>query len=593
MADQLGDWTRTDTCGALRAADIGQEVTLLGWVHRVRDLGALVFLDVRDRYGLTQVVVQEGQAFLETAKHLRAEFVVGVKGRPCGRAAGGRGQPEHADRRGRSGGDRVPGPERGRGASVPDCRRGDAPPTICGCTTGISTCGARRCRRNFGLRHRVTMAVRQYLDRQGLLGDRDAHPGEVDARRRARLPRAEPRAPRRVLRAAAVAAALQAAADDRAAFDRYFQIVRCFRDEDLRADRQPEFTQIDIEMSFARPTTVFGADRAADAARSVEDDRRGDPPCRSRGMPYAEAMARYGSDKPDLRFGMEIQDVSPVLPAMRQFTLFREAVAGGRRRARVRRAGRRRLAASISTRSPSRRRRPALRARVGASGRGRPKSPALKAPARPTCGRRSSTRVRRRATCCCMAAGGRADVEGARPAAASRSPKGGPPRAATVRASRGSPTSRCSNGTPTRAGSRRCTTRSRRRCRTISTCSRATRRRCRAQAYDLVLNGSEIGGGSIRIHDAGVQARVFRAIGLDRRRGEASLRLLPRGADYGTPPHGGIALGLDRIVAMLAGESSIREVIAFPKTAAAVDLMTEAPSRVDDRQLRELKLRQT
>ncbi len=586
MFDQLGDWTRTDTCGALRAADVGRAVTLLGWVHRVRDLGALVFLDVRDRYGLTQVVVQEGHAALETAKRLRAEFVVGVRGTVRPRA------PEALNPRMATGEIEV---------AVDELRvlnEAAVPPFQIADEAALASDDLRlryryldlrrpKLQANIGLRHRVTMAVRRYFDEQDFWevetpvlgkstpeGARDylvpsrVHPGEFYA-----LPQS-PQLFKQLLMIAGT--------------DRYFQIVKCFRDEDLRADRQPEFTQVDVEMSFARPQLVF--DLIEPLMQRVFAVIGRDVQAPFRRMPYAEAIARYGSDKPDLRCGMEIQDVSTVF-AETAFTPFRDALAsGGAVRGIVVPGGAKYSRKQIDTLTEQAR-------QAGASGlvsvrRGEDglKSPALKA-----AGEAALAAALERA-----GAGPQDLLLLAAGAPAATSVVLGQLRLAVAKAEgllrpdvfeflwvTDFPMFEWDEEERRFAAMHHPFTSPRPEdLDRLETEPAAVR----AQAYDLVLNGSEIGGGSIRIHDSSVQARVFKAIGLGDDEAARRFGFFLQALRYGTPPHGGIALGLDRIVAILAGEPSIREVIAFPKTAAAVDQMTGAPTEVDDRQLRDLRL---
>ena len=586
MLDQLGDWTRTDTCGALRASDIGREVTLLGWVHRVRDLGALVFLDVRDRYGLTQVVVQEGQAFLETAKHLRAEFVIGVKGVVRARA-----------------GDAV-NPRMPTGevevAAVEFRVLNDAavPPFQIADEVALASDDLRLRYRyldlrrpalqaNLGLRHRVTMAVRRYFDAHGFWevetpvlgkstpeGARDylvpsrVHPGEFYA-----LPQS-PQLFKQLLMIAGT--------------DRYFQIVKCFRDEDLRADRQPEFTQIDVEMSFARPQLVFEMIEPLMQEVFGVIGREVQRPFGR--MPYAEAIARYGSDKPDLRCGLEVQDLSALF-ADTAFTPFRGALAAG---------GVVRGFVAPGGAAFSRKRLDTLTEQARQSGAAGlvwvrdtdegVKSPALKGAGEPALRAALERAGARRQDLLLMAAGepdptskalGQLRLAVAKDAGLLRpdafaftwvtdfpmfewDPE--ERRFAAMHHPFTSPVPEDLERLESDPG------------------------QVRAQAYDLVLNGSEIGGGSIRIHEASVQARVFKAIGLSDDEAAHRFGFFLQALRFGTPPNGGIALGLDRLVAILAGESSIREVMAFPKTAAAVDQMTGAPTEVDERQLGDLRL---
>ena len=586
MLDQLGDWVRTDTCGALRASDIGREVTLLGWVHRVRDLGALVFLDVRDRYGLTQVVVQEGQSFLETAKHLRAEFVVGVKGVVRARAA------DAVNPRMPTGDVEV--------AAVEFRVLNDAavPPFQIADEAALASDDLRlryryldlrrpKLQANIGLRHRVTMAVRHYFDEQGFWeietpvlgkstpeGARDylvpsrVHPGEFYA-----LPQS-PQLFKQLLMIAGT--------------DRYFQIVKCFRDEDLRSDRQPEFTQVDVEVSFARPELVF--DSIEPLMQRVFAVIGREIPRPFGRMPYDEAIARYGSDKPDLRCGLEIQDLSALF-AETPFTPFRDALAaGGVVRGFVAPGGAAYSRRQLDTLTEQAR-------QAGAAGlvwvryaEDGVKSPALKGAGEPALRLALERAGAGRPDLLLMAAGtaeptsktlGQLRLGVAKEAGLLQPDafaftwvtdfpmfewNGEEQRFAAMHHPFTSPVPEELVHLESDPG------------------------RVRAQAYDLVLNGSEIGGGSIRIHDASVQARVFRAIGLSDEEAAHRFGFFLQALRFGTPPHGGIALGLDRIVAILAGESSIREVIAFPKTATAVDQMTGAPTEVDERQLRELKL---
>jgi aspartyl-tRNA synthetase len=440
---------------------------------------------------------------------------------------------------------------------------------------------------NFGLRHRVTMAVRKYFDSQGFWevetpvlgkstpeGARDylvpsrVHPGEFYA-----LPQS-PQLFKQLLMVAGT--------------DRYFQIVKCFRDEDLRADRQPEFTQIDVEMSFARPDLVFGL--IEPLMQEVFRVIGVDVPVPFARLPYAEAIARFGSDKPDLRFGLEIRDHSAIF-ASSSFSLFRDAVERG---------GVVRGFVAPGAAKYSRKQLDGLTEQAKASGlsglvwvkqaEDGLKSPALKAAGEPTL-RQALEQAGAGTADLLLLAAGPADATSKglgqlRLAVAKEEGLLKPDqyaftwvtdfpmfewdadegRFAAMHHPFTSPVPEDLERLESDPAS------------------------IRAQAYDLVLNGSEIGGGSIRIHDAAVQARVFRAINLTEEEAKHRFGFFLEALTYGTPPHGGIALGLDRIVAILARESSIREVIAFPKTAAAVDLMTQAPSTVDDRQLRDLQI---
>jgi len=324
VAEQLGDLTRTHTCGALRPEDVGSDVVLLGWVHRVRDLGGLLFVDVRDRAGVTQVVVdKDDEAVMAKAKRLRSEFVVGLEGRVRRRSA------ETAN------------PKLETGEVEVVVRRltllneSKTPPFPVADETPVSEdvrlkyryldLRRPRLQANIGLRHRVTSVIRRYFDDNGFWevetpiltkstpeGARDylvpsrVHPGEFFA-----LPQS-PQLFKQILMISGV--------------DRYMQICRCFRDEDLRADRQPEFTQVDVEMSFARPETIFSIIEPLMQSVFAVIDRQIATPFQR--MSYSEALAKYGSDKPDLRCGMPIQDLAEIFKES-GFRVFKEIVAGG------------------------------------------------------------------------------------------------------------------------------------------------------------------------------------------------------------------------------------------------------------------------
>src|SRR6266508_2343102 len=305
MAEPLGNLTRTHTCGVLRADDVGADVVLLGWVHRVRDLGGVTFIDIRDRGGVSQVVVRENDTLMPVAKKLRSEFVIGVSGVVQRRSAEtinpklATGEVEVLAR------------------DIRILNEAKTPPFQIADDAPVSE--------DVRLRYRVTMAVRRYFDAHGFWeietpilakstpeGARDflvpsrVHTGEFYA-----LPQS-PQIFKQILMVAGT--------------DRYFQIVRCFRDEDQRADRQLEFTQIDVEMSFARPETIYGLIEPLMQQIFKEIGREVSPPFRR--MPYAEAIAKYGSDKPDLRCGLEIHELSDVFRDS-EFRVFKQIVAGG------------------------------------------------------------------------------------------------------------------------------------------------------------------------------------------------------------------------------------------------------------------------
>jgi aspartyl-tRNA synthetase len=587
VADQLGELTRTHTCGALRPDDVGADVVLLGWVHRVRDLGGLLFIDIRDRGGITQVVFdKDDEALMGKAKRLRSEFVIGV----CGRVQ--RRSPDTVNPRLPTGEVEVVVRQLAllNEARTPPFSVADETPVSEDVRLKYRYLDLRRPRMqgNIVLRHRVTAAIRRFFDANGFLeietpiltkstpeGARDylvpsrVHPGEFFA-----LPQS-PQLFKQILMVSGM--------------DRYVQICRCFRDEDLRADRQPEFTQVDVEMSFARPETIFDlieplmGDVFGVIGRSIET-----PFPR---MSYAEAMARYGSDKPDLRCGMPIQDLRECFRES-SFRVFREIVASGG----------------------------TVRGFVvpHAGGYSRSEVDGIVDQAK-ALGGTGLVWARRledgSVTSSIMKALGEDAVRALLEAAEV-------PPAGLLLIAAGDP-----DAASRLLGQLRLHLARRdgllspdqfaftwvldfpllewdaQEQRYVSMHHPFTSPRdedvdrlqsdpagVRAKAYDLVLNGSEVGGGSIRIHDSAMQRRIFSLLKISEEEARLRFGFFLEALEYGTPPHGGIALGLDRLVALLAGESSIREVIAFPKTAAAVDLMSDAPSTVDPRQLKELHL---
>jgi aspartyl-tRNA synthetase len=555
-------------------------------VHRVRDLGSLVFVDVRDRHGVTQVVARGDEALVAAAERLRPEYVVAVIGRVEAR------EPEAVNPKIPTGEIEVAASEIRllNVARTPPFPIADETPVSEDVRLKYRYLDLRRARmqRNLVLRHRATMEIRKYFDEQGFLeietpmltkstpeGARDylvpsrVHPGEFYA-----LPQS-PQIFKQILMIAGL--------------DRYVQIVKCFRDEDLRADRQPEFTQVDVEIAFATEDLVFATiEPAMDRLMRLIGRDAPQPFLR---MPYDEAIATYGSDKPDLRCGMEIGDVSD---AFREspFGVFRNAIAdAGQVRGFVvpgaARYSRREVDDIVEQAK-----------QLGAGGLvwarradGAVQSNALKAAGEPAVARALEIARAGAGDLLVMAAGpleaaskllGQLRLNLARKENLLKPDDfrflwvvdfpmfewlGEEQRWEFMHHPFTSPLESDARLLETDPG------------------------RARARAYDLVLNGSEIAGGSIRIHNQELQRLIFKLLGISDEEAKLRFGFFVDALEYGTPPHGGIALGLDRIVAILSGEASIRDVIAFPKTAQAVDLMAGAPSPVDPRQLRELRIR--
>ncbi|MEE8104258.1 MAG: aspartate--tRNA ligase [Planctomycetota bacterium] len=577
---------RTHTCGELRAAHAGETVSLTGWVHRRRDQGGLVFLDLRDRYGLTQIQVSKDEQpdAHAAASGVRSEFVLKVDGLVRERPEGARNDAL------------ATGDIEVSVTAVTVLSESPTPPFEISGTDDVSDEVRFRYRyldmrrpevqKKLLLRHRMNMAVRDFFESQGFVeietpvlakatpeGARDylvpsrLHHGKFYA-----LPQA-PQIYKQILMCAG--------------FDRYYQLARCFRDEDLRADRQPEFTQLDLEMSFVEQEDVLQLIERL-IQRLVRDIavHPAELELPLRRIPYSEAMLRYGSDKPDLRFGLEIEDISD-LAAKTEFKVFTGAIdAGGCVRG-------------------------------------------IKVPG--------------------AAQWSRKEIEACQPVAAIHGAKGvawakvtddglsGPvakfftdtalqERFATetgdlllfVADASESVVAHSLGAVRLDAAKRRDLIQKN----TFAACIvvdfplmlpgdnegewvaahhpftspheedmdllETDPGKVRALAYDPVLNGVELGSGSIRIHRPDVQERVLKALGLPMEVIKDRFSFLLDALQYGAPPHGGIALGLDRIAMLLSGDDTIREVIAFPKTTSAVDLMSDSPSPVDTEQLDEL-----
>ena len=586
-AHSLATSLRTHPCGALRLEHVGEAVRLGGWVHRTRDLGGLVFIDLRDRAGLVQVSFDPGTAGAEAcaqAAALGAETVVLIEGVVSERPQAMK-NPDMVSGaiEVRATALRIVGPAvtpaipvaRGKGEQLPaeelrlrhrhlDLRRDEL-------------------QRNMMLRHRLLQRTRQFLSDAGYLeietpiltkptpaGARDylvpsrVHPGQFYA-----LPQS-PQIYKQLLMMAG--------------YDRYFQIARCFRDEELRADRQPEFSQIDIEASFIGQEDII--DAAEGLIRALWDEGAGVFPAgRVRRMAYADAMERYGIDRPDLRYGLEIGDVSDVFRDT-EFVVTRSALdAGGRVRG-IRVPG----GAALSRKQVDELE--AVAKSAGAMGLLRLKrvNGVLEGPAAKFLGEGAADalglvdgelglyvaasdlvsnpaldRVRQEVAqrMSLVPAGVNEFVWVTDFPMFERGPKGDVVAVHHPFTAPHPDDLALLDSDPLTA---------------------------RALAYDLVLNGTELGGGSIRIGDPRVQERIFALMGMDDASAQERFGFLLEGLRAGAPPHGGIAFGFDRITMLLSGAASLRDVIAFPKTTAASALFEGAPSPVSRDDLRDLHI---
>jgi aspartyl-tRNA synthetase len=584
LLDFLGNLKRTNYCGALRNSDAGRNVIIMGWVARRRDLGNLLFLDIRDRAGIVQVVFnKETQPEAHAkAEQARSEFVVAIEGKVILRQ---KGNPELAT-----------GEVEVIATRLHILNNAKTPPFQI--EEDINAAEETRLRyryldlrrpkphANLALRHKILLEIRQTMDEMGFLevetpmltrstpeGARDylvpsrVHHGQFYA-----LPQS-PQIFKQILMIGGL--------------DRYFQIVKCFRDEDLRADRQPEFTQLDVEMSFPRQEDIFGVIEAVMVRACAVAGVKADAPFPH--MLYKDAIRKYGSDKPDMRFGMELHEVSDTFPPEAKEklqiggTVFAFAAPGAATYSR-------KQLDELSEKGKAIGARGVYFVKLAAEGTTSTVEKLLGAEnvkkLADACGAKTGDLV--------VAVSAKEEIKGTEAAAL---------LAGQLRLQLGEalgvidktkwkflwltgfPLFEWSENDKAWVSAQHPFT---------GIVDEDLEKlesapwEVRSKGYDLVLNGVELGSGSIRIHRQDVQERLFKALGLSEEQIRRRFGFFVDALTYGTPPHGGIALGLDRVVMLLAGETSIREVIAFAKTTKAQDLMAESPSEVDETQLDQL-----
>jgi aspartyl-tRNA synthetase len=589
MGEELGELRRTHRCGELRREHVSQQVVLMGWVHRRRDHGGVIFIDLRDREGMVQVVFnpQRAAEAHTKASRLRSEYVIAVSG-TVGERPTGSANPNLST-----------GDVEIMAADLTILAEANPLPFVLDSEEEASEALRFKYRyldlrrpqiqRNLIIRHQVAKTIRDYMDAHGFLeietpflirstpeGARDylvpsrVNPGEFYAL---------PQSPQYFKQLLMISG-----------FDRYFQIVRCFRDEDLRADRQPEFTQIDVEMSFPQTEELFALIEGL-MVRAFRVGRGIDIPTPFPRLTYQEAMDRFGKDAPDLRFGMELCDITP-LAGESEFAVFRQAIeVGGQVRG--------------------------LNAK-GCAGYSRKDLDDLTAFVKPF-------RAKGLAWMKVTHDGVQSPIARFFPESTLQAivqQMGGEPgdlllfvadNAAVVADALGNlrghlgerlgliprdtldfvwivdfPLLEFSEEDRRYVAKHHPFTAPRDEDLPLLQTDPA---RVRAKAYDLVLNGRELGGGSIRIHRRETQELLFQALGMSKDEAYDQFGFLMEALELGAPPHGGIALGFDRLMMLLTGVPSIRDTIAFPKTQKATCLMTNAPSRVDEKQLKELHLK--
>ena len=583
---------KTHSCGELTRKNVGQKVTLAGWVHRRRDHGGLVFIDLRDREGLVQVVFnpelsKEGR---EVATKLRHEYVVKVVGKVAKRPPGTE-NPKLAT-----------GEVEVIAEEAEILNPSKTPPFYVNEDIEVDEnlrlkyryldLRRPRMRDNIILRHKVIKFMRDFLDAKGFIeietpilikstpeGARDylvpsrLHPGKFYAL---------PQSPQQLKQLLMVAG-----------FEKYFQIARCFRDEDLRADRQPEFTQLDLEMSFVEEEDILSLMEELFTAlvENVKPSMRVMKPFPR--LSYADAMERYGTDKPDLRFGVEIRDLSDIA-ARCDFAVFRSTLEEG---------GKVKGICAPGCAHYSRRQLEELAEFVQARGakglvtlplapeKEQARSVAARFLTSEQIGEMASRFEAKEGDLLLIVAGKPSMVEetlGALRLEVARRLELADPNLLVFCFILDFPLLEWSEEEKRWQPMHHPFTAPRDE--DIPLLDTAPKR-VHAKHYDLVCNGCEISSGSIRIHNRQLQEKIFRLLGYGEEEVKQRFGHLLEAFEYGAPPHGGIAPGIDRVVMLLAGEQTIRDVIPFPKNQSAMDVMFDAPSPVSDDQLKELHLR--
>jgi len=592
MSELLKGWKRTHRCAEITAEDVGREVLMMGWAGTWRNLGSLIFIGLRDRSGVMQVVFDEStlpKEVFESAESIRSEYTIAVKGILRLR------KPEMVNKDMKTGEYELEAKELKilSGAQTPPFYIDDNVNTQEQLRLKYRYLDLRRPRLQQIImgRHRIAQIARNYYDSQGFLeietpilckstpeGARDylvpsrVHPGEFYAL---------PQSPQQYKQLLMISG-----------FDRYFQIARCFRDEDLRADRQPEFTQIDIEMSFVDEDDVMSVNEGF-IATLLREYKGVEVKLPLRRMTWREAMDRYGSDKPDLRFGLELINVTDDVKGS-SFSVFENAIQGGGSVRCIRVPGgadkfsRKRideLGEHVKTYRAKGIAWMSLKEEGMQCSFAKFLSPAQLAGVMKKTGAQNGDIVFFIADAketVVFASLGALRLELGRSLGLIDENRyellwvtefpllewdEEEQRFMAMHHPFTSPRDEDIDYMESDPG------------------------RVRAKAYDMVMNGNEIGGGSIRIHSPELQERMFRAIGFTHESAWNRFGYFMEAFKYGTPPHGGLAFGLDRIVMLLTGTNSIREVIAFPKVQTAACLMTNAPGPVDDKQLEELHIR--